>query len=1271
VKSNKKRQHEHEQQLEQRKDARRTALDLLEGRSTAAAGQSLHAALNSGAITAGDAPGVRFEMDRQLALSTPGVVQRDEVSGGLNSEDAQAAVAQALRAQGGARLDPTLRAELETAVGIDLESARIHTGAEADRLCEALRARAFTAGDHVFVRSDLYAPNTHDGRALLVHELTHVRHQRMAQSVETIAPGLAIGRPDGRHETEAHAAADAVRAPGVGSVPGGRRQALEGPARVSARVVQREEETEKEVKAQGPDTSAAHKAVKKASGKNAITSELKLPKIKGFEPAVKFTVAAVTGKQIKPTREKQNLDDRGAHRDQGLHWKPPWAESDTATSRTWKPGEGLSEASTKVKGKLKSGLTFEVAGGFKEISDDSGFYLGYRVYVDGPEFEAAVEKMGDDPSFKMSLMSVKVRGIGRWEVPTSLSRIDIYVEGSVKLPMSTVIEWVDKGLAAKRARDGAKAARMARDAQRLASEALKREAAEQAARKTALSKAGRELLEAQDKRLLQILKTGDKAALRKLTGIGPKRAAEIIKLRDAGKLEKLTDLKQLKGFKDHALKQLRGSKGVDVLKEGAEKIAANSLKRAAAEKAEREALERAAKLGTKEALELAEKEAAEEFAKRGGKATVKEFTERWSKKIIGKVGAKMLGKAILKFIPFVNIAMIIWDVAEIGYALYKIFKDGVGFGGSGGGPKGDGDGKGGEGEPGKGGEGTDGKGTEEAGGAGKGDGDGKGDGTDGDGKPGTDQQTAPPGVKAPEDGNRSNQAGGEAGKKQVGVQRLEFRDNGAVLVVYFKPGSEALFADYSNPKKILKFEQGGQPTYYGGPAALGATVVFQRLAKAPKLVKKGNKGPKKRGPGEDMDGVKGLSKGVLSWEVSEDGTTLTLTLNPAAKEDIARMSGANQFVKLKLGGEVVYFGEPALQADGVTIVMKQLEKAPEEAPEGKTGDGGAEPAGDAAKKPGEAGKKPAGEKSDKTETTSDAPAEKPKKKPTVLRKLDIAVAAQVESQLVWQAEGFADGLGRKRYAVYKNGKFLFNGLVKNVSAAPLAGHEAVPGEPYGVNIGFQVTWSRKSDRKTYPHGKWVSFDEIRFVRYAPTVRVSTAQLKMMSKKSGLKDGKFQNDKRSYTLKDVRTGRPAVKARPLTYKEVLAKNEWQMTLEITKVLDKQKVNGEQHWKEGDTINVAGSLFATKILFSEAMQTELLGDKEVWMTSDRYKGTASKMRVKKNKSAAVKGGVVVEVSVLETQPGDGKATVHDRGTGTWRDVGAGDSFHVFFALEKAAE
>ena len=82
------------------------------------------------------------------------------------------------RARGGGRSLPApVRAGFESALGASFGAVRVHADGEADRLTEAVGARAFTTGQHIFFRRGEYDPADRGGRALIAHELTHVTQE--------------------------------------------------------------------------------------------------------------------------------------------------------------------------------------------------------------------------------------------------------------------------------------------------------------------------------------------------------------------------------------------------------------------------------------------------------------------------------------------------------------------------------------------------------------------------------------------------------------------------------------------------------------------------------------------------------------------------------------------------------------------------------------------------------------------------------------------------------------------------------------------------------------------------------------------------------------------------------------------------------------------------------------------------------------------------------------------------------------------------------------
>lgn len=77
--------------------------------------------------------------------------------------------------------------------GADFAAIRVHcAGADVDRACRALGARAFTVGSDIYFAAGAFRPDRRDGVWLLAHEVAHVV-QQSAGPVGT-ARGLGPGR---------------------------------------------------------------------------------------------------------------------------------------------------------------------------------------------------------------------------------------------------------------------------------------------------------------------------------------------------------------------------------------------------------------------------------------------------------------------------------------------------------------------------------------------------------------------------------------------------------------------------------------------------------------------------------------------------------------------------------------------------------------------------------------------------------------------------------------------------------------------------------------------------------------------------------------------------------------------------------------------------------------------------------------------------------------------------------------------------------------------
>jgi hypothetical protein len=80
----------------------------------------------------------------------------------------------------GRPLPHPLRTAMETSLGHPLDGVRVHTGAGAASVAASLNAEALTHGPDIYFAAGRYQPDTHAGRRLLAHELTHTLQQSSA-----------------------------------------------------------------------------------------------------------------------------------------------------------------------------------------------------------------------------------------------------------------------------------------------------------------------------------------------------------------------------------------------------------------------------------------------------------------------------------------------------------------------------------------------------------------------------------------------------------------------------------------------------------------------------------------------------------------------------------------------------------------------------------------------------------------------------------------------------------------------------------------------------------------------------------------------------------------------------------------------------------------------------------------------------------------------------------------------------------------------------------
>ncbi|MCS6303121.1 MAG: DUF4157 domain-containing protein [Nitrospira sp.] len=78
---------------------------------------------------------------------------------------------------GGEPLPSSGRSFMESRLGHDFSSVRVHTDDRAHALAQEINARAFTLGKDIFFARSQYQPESQEGQYLLAHELTHVIQQ--------------------------------------------------------------------------------------------------------------------------------------------------------------------------------------------------------------------------------------------------------------------------------------------------------------------------------------------------------------------------------------------------------------------------------------------------------------------------------------------------------------------------------------------------------------------------------------------------------------------------------------------------------------------------------------------------------------------------------------------------------------------------------------------------------------------------------------------------------------------------------------------------------------------------------------------------------------------------------------------------------------------------------------------------------------------------------------------------------------------------------------
>jgi hypothetical protein len=150
-------------------------------------------------------------MHLQRTAGNAGVVQ-------LLAEDEPSPVHDVVGRGGGAPLDESTRATMESSFGQSFEDVRIHTGPQASKSAESVGANAYTVGSDIVFRGGQFDAGSATGQRTLAHELTHVVQQRSGPVDGTEAPGgIRLSDPADKFERAAEQTAGEVMSGLAGS----------------------------------------------------------------------------------------------------------------------------------------------------------------------------------------------------------------------------------------------------------------------------------------------------------------------------------------------------------------------------------------------------------------------------------------------------------------------------------------------------------------------------------------------------------------------------------------------------------------------------------------------------------------------------------------------------------------------------------------------------------------------------------------------------------------------------------------------------------------------------------------------------------------------------------------------------------------------------------------------------------------------------------------------------------------------------------------------
>jgi hypothetical protein len=128
---------------------------------------------------------------RAAVNGTPPRIQRYSAQATQLTNTAPTSVDRVLSCAG-RPLEPTLLRDMEHRFGHDFSQVRVHTGEAAERSARDVNANAYTVGHNIAFGAGRFAPETHDGRRLIAHELTHVVQQSELKGTDVEKDGAKL-----------------------------------------------------------------------------------------------------------------------------------------------------------------------------------------------------------------------------------------------------------------------------------------------------------------------------------------------------------------------------------------------------------------------------------------------------------------------------------------------------------------------------------------------------------------------------------------------------------------------------------------------------------------------------------------------------------------------------------------------------------------------------------------------------------------------------------------------------------------------------------------------------------------------------------------------------------------------------------------------------------------------------------------------------------------------------------------------------------------------